>query len=109
MATPGLPLQRDTALQIRSQRTTRWFWVDNQVIDVYGRQIGALGVALYCALARYCNRETGQCFPSLGRLGRQLGLTPLTVSRYLQRLVEHQLIAVEARPGHTAIITLLEL
>jgi hypothetical protein len=99
----------DTTLQVRSQRTSHWFWLDNQLIDHHAKHIGPVGVALYAALARYCNNATGQCFPSLGRLGCQLGVTPLTVSRYLQRLVDRHLITVEPRPGHTALITLLDM
>jgi Helix-turn-helix domain len=96
-------------LQVRSHRRAQWFWIDNDVIDAHAQAIGPIGVALYCALARHCNHKTSQCYPSFGRLGRQLGLTPLTVSRYVQRLVDRRLITVEARPGHPALITLLDM
>jgi len=96
-------------VQIRSHRRAQWFWCDNDLIDAHAQTIGAIGVALYVALARYANHKTGQCWPSMERLSAQLGMTPLTTRRYLRRLVERGLIAVELRPGHTARITLLDM
>lgn len=96
-------------LQIRSHRRAHWFWCDNALIDTHAQVIGAIGVALYVALARYANEKTGQCWPSLVRLSRQLGINHLTARRYLQRLVDRGLIIVASRPGSTALITLLDM
>jgi hypothetical protein len=68
-------------LQIRSHRRAHWFWCDNALIDCHAQALGPIGVALYVALARYVNHTTGQCYPSLGRLSRQLGITHLTARR----------------------------
>jgi len=96
-------------LQIRSHRRAQWFWIDNDVIDVHAQALGPIGVALYAALARYTNHKTGQCYPSLVLLSTKLGMTHLTARRYLHRLVERRLITVEPRPGHSALITLLDM
>jgi len=96
-------------VQIRSQRHAHWAWFDHALIDDHAHQIGPIGVALYVALARYANHHTGQCWPSLVRLSRQLGMTRLTARRYLQRLVDQGLITVQERPGHTFLVTLLDI
>jgi biotin operon repressor len=99
----------ETPLQIRSHRRAQWCWIDNEVVDRYGAHIKATGIGLYTALARYANHHTGTCYPSLARLSQQLGCTHKTVGKYLQRLVQCGLIRVEMRPGHTCLITLLDL
>jgi len=100
---------RAAPVQIRSQRRAHWAWFDHALIDDYAEHLGPIGVALYVALARYANHHTGQCWPSLVRLSRQLGITRLTARRYLQRLVDQGLIALQERPGHTFLVTLLDL
>jgi hypothetical protein len=96
-------------IQVRSHRRAQWFWLDNNLIDVHAQALGPIGVALYVVLARYCNHKTGQCYPSLTRLSAQLGINRLTASRYLQRLVDCRLITIEPRPGHPALVTLLDM
>jgi hypothetical protein len=81
-------------LHVRSHRTAHWFWIDNAILDRHGPALGAIGLALYMALARYANAKTGQCYPSLGRLGRDIAVTGL--------------ITMEARPGFPSIVTLLD-
>jgi len=88
-------------MQVRSQRRAYWAWFDHALIDDYAQHLGPIGVALYVALARYANHHTGQCWPSLVRLSHQLGITRLTARRYLQRLADQGLIALQERPGHT--------
>ena len=92
---------------IRTPRPAHWAWVDHALIDTYAARLGPIGVALYVALARYAHHATGQCWPSLGRLSQQLGITRLTARRYLQRLADHGLLALQERPGHPLLVTLL--
>lgn len=103
------PLPGAALVPIRAQRPAHWAWFDHALIDDYARHIGPIGVALYVALARYANHHTGQCWPSLVRLSQQLGMTRLTARRYLRHLVDHGLITMQERPGHTSLITLLAL
>ena|SRR5438093_4633783 len=37
--------------------------IDNIILDDYGEKIGAIGIAVYNALARYADRQTGDCYP----------------------------------------------
>jgi Helix-turn-helix domain len=71
--------------------------IDNDIIDVHAKTIGAIGIAIYAVLARYANRKTGECWPAIARIQRTLNLGRSTVKRYLHRLEAAGLITVEER------------
>src|SRR5215211_1538569 len=73
------------------------FRVDNIIIDDYGEKIGAVGVAIYNVLARYADRVTGICYPSIRLIARKLNLGRTTVKKYLRILLNHSLIAISSR------------
>jgi biotin operon repressor len=61
------------------------------MIDRYARQIEPAGVAVYCLLARLADAD-GRCFPSLTYIGETLGLSRVTVIKYLGKLEVYGLI-----------------
>lgn len=84
-------------MEVRDRRDAGWFWSNNDVIDVYGSQIGAYGVAVYMVLAKHSNR--GVCFPSVATIAELLHMAPNTVRKTLQTLKTCGLISIESRPG----------
>ena len=102
-------LPEQTPLQVRSHRRAKWAWFDTAVLDTYGPTLGPIGLSLYMALCRYANSTTGKCWPSLARLSHQCGISQMSASRHLKTLVRCGLIAIEQRPGTTALITLLDM
>jgi hypothetical protein len=44
-------------------KRAHFFSIDNDIIDVHAKTIGAIGIAVYAVLARYANRRTGECWP----------------------------------------------
>ena len=52
-------------------------------------------LAVYCYLRRCENRKTHQCWPSYKTIGDAVGMCENTVSKYIQKLSERGLIAVE--------------
>jgi DNA-binding MarR family transcriptional regulator len=78
-------------------KRAHFFSIDNDIIDVHAKSIGALGLAIYTVLARFANRRTGECWPAIARIQRTLKLGRSTVKRYLHRLEAAGLIAVEER------------
>ena len=78
-------------------KRAHFFSIDNDIIDVHAKTIGAIGIAIYAVLARYANRRTGECWPAIARIQRTLKLGRSSVKRYLQRLEDAGLITVEAR------------
>jgi hypothetical protein len=70
---------------------------DNAIIDHHAKTIGAIGVAIYAVLARYANRKTGECWPSLGRLATLLDCARSTIKLSLRKLEACGLITITPR------------
>ena len=83
--------------QIVILKRAHFFSIDNDIIDVYGPTIGAIGVAIYAVLARFANRTTGECWPSIERIARTLDLARSTVKVYLHKLKDAGLIDIIER------------
>ena len=52
-------------------------------------------LAVYCYLRRCENQKTHQCWPSYKTIGQAVRMSENTVSKYLRRLEERGLIAIE--------------
>ena len=83
--------------QVIVLKRAHFFSIDNDIIDVHAKTIGAIGIAIYAVLARYANRKTGECWPAIARIQRTLNLGRSTVKRYLHRLQVAGLISIEER------------
>jgi hypothetical protein len=77
-----------------------WFRVPNALLRDHAGEIGAAGIALYCALAMHANKD-GACWPSLGTLADLTGLSRRTVIRTIRVLERASLVKVERRVGRT--------
>jgi hypothetical protein len=73
------------------------FSIDDDIIDIHAKTIGAIGVAIYAMLARFAKRRTGECWPTIGRIARTLDLARSTVKVYLRKMEAAGLIAIEER------------
>lgn len=91
---------------IRDARKPGWFWIDNGLLDQHGAAIGAVGIAVYAALARFADSR-GECFPATATLARVTGLSRPTVSATLALLVDRQIIAVTRTAGRVNVYHLL--
>jgi DNA-binding MarR family transcriptional regulator len=77
--------------------TGNFFGIPNEIIDTHGRSLGAIGIGIYAALARYANRTTGECWPAISKLERVLGVARSTVKVYLHKFEALGLITIEKR------------
>lgn len=97
---------------VRDIREAGWFHVDNELIDKFGQQLGAYGVALYAVLARYCKNSTQQVNLSQRDIAATLGISQSRIRASLGDLVESGLIHVEVperpSPGIISTITMLK-
>src|SRR5437763_16592996 len=91
----GLSMARSTRTVIRL--TGNFFGIPNNIIDTHGRTLGAIGIGIYTALARYADRKTGECWPAIAKIERVLGLARSTVKVYLHKLEAIGLIEIEER------------
>ncbi len=75
-----------------------------------GRRVWAIPIPatdklVLLALAHYAN-DTGQCWPSLDKLGQETGLHPKSVSRCIRRLKKAKLIETKRRMNSSSIVLL---
>jgi hypothetical protein len=99
------------SLSIRDQRQPGWFFVDNEIVDVFGERLGAYGIAVYCVLSRYAKNGSQQVNLSARDIGKALSISQDRVRKSLTDLVEveliHLLIPEHPAPGLISTITLL--
>ena len=80
-------------LKVRDIRNKGWFFIDNKFIDVYGKHLGCIGIAIYIVLCRHANGEQ-VCFPSQIYIGKKINVDQRTVRRYLKKFVDFNIIHV---------------
>lgn len=70
-----------------------YFRVDNEIIDKYGEQLGAYGLAVYMCLARFTNQEMVS-WPSYETIAKRTGISRRKVITEVAKLVELGLVEV---------------
>lgn len=94
-------------IRIKDKRKGR-FIVDDIVLNGYGKQLGATGIAFYVVLCRYVNNNTQQAYPSLTKIYEETRMDRTTILIAAKRAEKLGLIKKEAIPGKYTIYTLLE-
>jgi biotin operon repressor len=84
-----------------------WFPVARRLTREHGRRVGAIGVALYVAIASYAD-DGGAAFPSYDTLAADLGIGRRTVILYAQKLEDSGLIRVERRANRVNVFRLAD-
>lgn len=84
---------------IRRRKKTRYY-IDNELLELCGDILKPHGIAIYNVLAKHANSKTQRCFPSYETIMKQSGVGRRnTVTKYLNLLEEHNLIAIERSVG----------
>ncbi len=58
------------------------------LIDLIVDEVGLIGAAVYGIVFRYCQMRDGMCYASHRRLASHIGVSPKTVTRYLNQLIK---------------------
>lgn len=83
--------------KLRDRRRRRgWFHVDNELINVYGPQIGANGIAVYNVLCCYADGNQ-QSFPGVLTIAALISRSDREVQNALKLLEKNSLIAITPR------------
>jgi len=80
--------------QVRDNRGGNWFWVHNIIIDHYGPELGAYGIAIYTALCRYAGQDQ-QTWVNQRTLQEHTATSERKVRDVLRQLEALGLIAAE--------------
>lgn len=86
-------------MRVRDRRQFGYFTVDNRILDHYAGMLGPFGIAIYCAILRHANNETGDAWPTYSRMVRKLRVSPKTVQRVVKLLEQLGLVEVIRCPG----------
>lgn len=70
----------------------RFFLLPNEIFTL-GLSPGELSIYAYLMFCE--DRETHQCWPSIGKICQHTGMSANTVAKYIRQLEERQLINVE--------------
>ncbi len=76
----------------RKPRQGGFFLLPNEIFTL-GLSAGEIAVYAYLLFCE--DRETHQCWPSIGRICQHTGMSANTVAKYIRQLEERQLIDVE--------------
>ena len=90
--------------QIVDERRTNWLWIDNEVVDRFGPQIGAYGLAVYAVLARFADNRTRVAFPAMPTIAALLNVSKNTILTAIKSLecTEPPLLTVTVGGGRNA-------
>lgn len=92
-------MSQEESFHVRSKRQQNWFWIDNEIIDVYGQRIGSAALAVYISIVRHSDPSKQTCFPSISLLQEHCRLRRPEVIEAIKVLEEHKLIGAERSPG----------
>ena len=93
--------------EIRDLRNGNWYWIERGVLERYGRQIRALGIAVYNALAFFSNQNQ-KAFPSQKHIADLLGSSRSSINRAIKLLEENGLIRKERKGRRNCVYYLLK-
>lgn len=83
---------------VHDEREPGWFWVDNELLDAHAKQIGPIGIAAYCVLAKHAvNAPNRTSWPSYQTIANQMGCSRVTAIKAVQELERLGLITREVR------------
>lgn len=94
-----------TGDKVQDERRRGFYIIDNHIIDDYGPNIGAYGVAVYSLIARYADGNGENAFPSYPTIAKQLGMSRTKVFQTIELLVELGLIRKENRVDNAGDLT----
>jgi hypothetical protein len=89
-----------SGMEVRDGRGGNWYWLHNAVIDRFGAQLGAYGIAVYACLCRHAGQDQ-RTWLSQGTIAEQIGASRQQVNRMVARLQSLRLVAVEERADAT--------
>jgi len=72
--------------KVRDLRDGKWYWINRDVLYIYGRKLRASGIAVYNALVSFANPKTQSCFPTQKALAEITGSSRRTVLRKIKLL-----------------------
>jgi hypothetical protein len=106
-------MEQEETFSVRDNRSGNWLWLTKEAMEIavlakdkQGKQRGALGLAVYCAICSFANRNQ-KAWPSIDKLSKTAGLGRQETGYILHDLANAGLIHLAIDPGRQSVITLL--
>lgn len=84
-------------IKIRDNRDGGWFPIDNELLEVYGPELGVYCIAVYNALSMYANRNTQTCYPSYNTIASLISCSRRQVIRSVKKMAEFGILHITER------------
>ena len=88
-------MQQNKLFKVRDKRKSNRYYIDNEFLNGYAKQVRAQGSLVYMALCRHAKNET--CFPSQKHLAIELGISITSIKRGIKKLKEYNIIRIIRR------------
>jgi biotin operon repressor len=92
-------MTEEKSIPVRNLKDGDWYWINRKVLQLYGKKLRSLGMAVYSALACFADSGTQSCFPSRNAIAKLLGVSQRTVTRKIRLLKQIGLIRVTKVKG----------
>lgn len=77
---------------VRTMNGGDWYWINRNILKVYGRTLGPAGLAVYNVLASLAHVQTQTCFPTQAYIASRTSLSRMTVGRKIRQMKQLGLI-----------------
>jgi hypothetical protein len=88
----------DIAFSVEDRRKRGYFTVDNVLLDIYGKQLGPHGIAVYTALARFANHDQ-ECWPTYHTITERTGVSRSQIIREIEKMESLKILSITRRVG----------
>lgn len=82
---------------IRDKRSNDRYYVDNELIKRFGKELGPYGVSVYNVIVMHADNETQDAYPSYQTIADYLGISRRKVMTVVKELEELNIIAITER------------
>lgn len=86
----------EISFSVEDRRKRGYFTVDNVLLDIYGQQLGPHGIAVYCALARFANKEQ-EAWPTYRTISERTRVSRSQIIRAITRMEGLKIITITRR------------
>lgn len=91
-------------IHVRDNRGGSWWWAHNAVFDVYGRDLGPYGIAVYCCLCRHAGNDQATWIGQRA-IAEEIGCGRTSVQQALAKLRDLRLLQIEEQQDERGQLT----
>jgi predicted transcriptional regulator len=75
----------------RREKEGGWYWIENDLMDIYGEYLGHIAIGIYNSLKRHENKEE-IAFPSQALIAKEINASRKAINEHIRILEKYRLI-----------------